>query len=240
MKRIILSLVIIVLSCKKELKKGFKNENSKFEKSKVLNEKAYSDSLNKRKTSISIKDSILDVNYIISKTSKFSRKINVKHNYTQTKRRNRISKSFLSKYITPHNIDFGFPDNLPSDYPESYCFQEFKEYPNFNLFTFTYDDESCCKTLYAATTRKDRIEIISIGVIGYEGGDGGWSGKKYGEWYSDYGLSSTEISNYKDPLEDSNEIETDTIWSEVQLNNQGILNYIEHHKVKYIGNKQIE
>lgn len=239
MKRIILVLIIVFCSCKRNRKNERKEKELEFKKDQVVEYKKLNRFLLDKNLIVSGKDTVFSIDYIKFQTSELPKKINVSYN-TSSGNKNSIPKVFLSKYIEPHKIDIGFPEYLPADYPESYSFKSFKEYPNFNLFTFTYDDESCCTTLYAATTKKDTIDIISIGVIGYKGGDGGWLGEKYGEWYGDYGLSNIEVSNYEDPLEEDKGIEVDTIWSEIKLSDKGVLNYIEHHKVKYLGDKQIE
>ena len=237
MKNTLLLLIIILLySCKSEPKNPLEDEkgqsptelNVEKIENKILKPIAETDS----KTEF-------DIGYIKSKTSPLSKTIDI--GKIDVENLEKIPGDFITQYITPHKIEIGYPEYLHADYPEAYAFNEFKEYENFYLYTFTYDDESCCRTLYAVTAEKDNLKPISISVIGYEGGDGGWIGKKYGKWFSDFGIENTDISNYdEESAEQNKETEIDTTWSEIQLNKKGIFKYIEHHKVKYIGNKQVE
>jgi hypothetical protein len=181
-----------------------------------------------------------NIEYIKSKTSNLSDKIRVSYN-PNNKNKNSIPKEFLTNFIKPHKIDIGYPEYLPDDYPQSYSFKEFKEYPEFDLFTFTHDDESCCTTLYAVTTKKGTLEVINIGVIGYTGGDGGWVGEKYGDWTNEYLIKSIEPSEYEEPApEKPIEKEIDTIWSEIKILKSGKMEYSEIKKVKYLGTKKIK
>jgi len=237
MKKTILLLIIISLySCKSESKKQLETDTEgyttelKIEKieTKILQSTTEIDSVPE-----------FNISYIKSKTATLSEQIDIEK--IDIKQLKKIHGEFITKYITPHKIDIGYPDYLHADYPEAYAFNEFKEYENFYLYTFTYDDESCCRTLYAVTAEKNSLKTINISVIGFEGGDGGWVGKKYGKWYSDYGIGNTDVSNYdEESAEQNKETEIDTTWSEIQLSKKGIFKYIKHHKVKYIGNKQVE
>lgn len=237
MKKIFLLLIIILVhSCKSESKKPLETE--KEQNLTELNvEKVETKNL---KPIIQI-DSIVkfDIDYIKSKTSTLSETID--REKIDVKNSAKIPGEFITKYITPHKIEIGYPEYLHADYPDAYAFNEFKEYDNFYLYTFTYDDESCCRTLYAVTVEKDNLKPINISVIGYDGGDGGWIGKKYGNWFNNYGIANTDVSSYEEESAEQNkETEIDTTWSEIQLSEKGIFTYIEHHKVKYIGNKQVE
>jgi hypothetical protein len=237
MKKTFLLLIIILFhSCKSESKKPLETE--KEQNSTELNVEKVETKISKPITEI---DSIteFDIEFIKSKTLALSKTIDIEK--IDVKNLAKIPGDFITKYITPHKIEIGYPEYLHADYPEAYAFNEFKEYENFYLYTFTYDDESCCRTLYAVTVVKDSLKPINISVIGYEGGDGGWIGKKYGEWFSDYGIGNTDVSNYdEESAEQNKETEIDTTWSEIQLSKKGVFKYIEHHKVKYIGNKQVE
>lgn len=254
-KTIIILLLILIYSCKNENKEKIKPTEFKSTELKETEklEQTELNELTELKTEKSAKikekeentDSLkvqeeFNFEYIKSRTSELSKEISVSYNISN-KNKNFIPKDFLIKYISPKKVDIGFPESLPADYPESYSFRASKEYKDFNLFTFSYDDESCCTTLYAATIKKDTLDIINIGVIAYSGGDAGWVGEKYGEWINDYSISNIEPSEYDEPApEEPIETEIDTIWSEIQISKKGILKYIEHHKVKYIGNKQVE
>lgn len=237
MKNTLLLLIIILLySCNSERKSPLETE--KGQNPTDLNVEKTENKISKP---ISETNSIteFDIHYIKSKTSPLSKTIDI--NKIDVKNLEKIPRDFITKYITPHKIEIGYPEYLHADYPEAYAFNEFKEYENFYLYTFTYDDESCCRTLYAVTAEKDNLKPINISVIGYNGGDGGWIGKKYGEWFSNYGIRNTDVSNYdEESAEQNKEIEIDTTWSEIQLSKKGIFKYIEHHKVKYIGNKQVK
>ncbi len=242
-KTIVILLLTLVYSCKNENKETIKlnkTKSTEFQKSEKLEQtKLAKFDSEKSIDSIKIKEEF-NFEYIKSKTTDLDKEISVSYN-NSNKNKKFIPKDFLINFISPKKIDIGFPESLPSDYPESYSFQASKEYLDFNLFTFSYDDESCCTTLYAATSKKDTLEIINIGVIAYSGGDGGWVGEKYGEWINNYSISSTEVSEYDEPdSEEPTEIETDTIWSEIQISKKGIFKYIEHRKVKYVGNKRIQ
>jgi hypothetical protein len=237
MKKTLLLLIIILFhSCKSESKKPLETE--KEENPTELNVDKIEKKISKPITEI---DSLVefDIDYIKSKTSNLSKQIDIEK--IDVKKLEKIPGEFITKYITPHKIDIGYPEYLHKDYPEAYAFNEFKEYESFYLYTFTYDDESCCRTLYAVTAEKDSLKTINISVIGYDGGDGGWFGKKYGKWVDDFGIENTDVSNYEEEsAEQNNETEIDTIWSKIQLNKKGIFKYIENSKVKYIGNKQVE
>lgn len=182
-------------------------------------------------------ESIFNSDYIKSKTSKLSSVISV--DFESKNKQNFIPNEFVSQILTPHKIDIGYPENLHPDYPKAYSFKEFKEFSDFDLFTFTHDDESCCRTLYAATTKKDTLEIISIGVIGYTGGDGGWTGEQFGTWINDSILKTTIVSDYDEDLIDNNNSEIDSIWTVIKLNQYGYLQEIRIDSVKYIGDKKI-
>ncbi|MBL4559929.1 MAG: hypothetical protein JKX79_02980 [Labilibaculum sp.] len=180
-----------------------------------------------------------NIDFIKSKTTKLTENFNV--GSIKIKELNKIPKQFLETYISSHKVDFGYPEYLPSDYPESYSFYQFKEFENFYLFTIIHTNEFCCKTLYAVTTEKNKISIINIGVIGFVGGDGGWIGERFGNWFNEFGIGSTLINSYDEDLDEkTNNTEIDTTWSEYDFSKKGIIKNIEHHRVKYKGDKQIE
>ena len=248
-KKIIISILIIFISCKSEdkdtnnsseknpLKKSETKKLTTTTKEKVIIIDKVIESQDSLETQIEY-----NIDYVKTKTSKLSKDIEVVYNHT-LENKNNIPKEILTKYISSHKIDFGFPEYLSPEYPESYSFKEFREYQKFNLFTFTHDNETCCTTLYAVTTKKDTLEIINMGVIGYTGGDGGWSGHKFGKWVDEHWISSIEPSIVDDPFAEPNEIvekEIDTTWSEIKINDNGIMKYTETKKVKYIGAKKIE
>ncbi|MFD0992015.1 hypothetical protein [Tenacibaculum geojense] len=235
-KPLLLLIIILFCFCKSETKKVLETE--KEQNLTELNVEKLDNSNLKPISEIDTKTEF-DINYIKTKTKTLSKKIDLE--IIDVKNLEKIPGEFITKYITPHKIEIGYPEYLHADYPEAYAFNEFKEYEDFYLYTFTYDDESCCRTLYAVTAEKDSLKTISISVIGYTGGDGGWGGKKYGKWFSDYGIENTDVSIYdEESAEQNKETEIDTTWSEIQLSKKGVFKYIEHHKVKYIGNKQVE
>ena len=252
MKKLLFIIPItLLLACKTESKKPLEPEiikkSNKALKPEIIKEpkkiklERIEEELTKPNT---LTDSIIEstafnFDYIKSNTSLLSKIINV--NNINTEQLNTIPNKFIQDYITDRKKVIGDSISLTPDYPGAYRFFENKEFENFNLFTFTYSDESCCTYLYAATTIKDSLSIKDIAIIGYTGGDGGWIGEKYGAWYSEFGLGTTEVSNYDDDhIEDNNNSEIDTTWSEIQLSKKGLFKYIEHHKVKYNGNKQVE
>tara|TARA_R110002049_G_scaffold251627_5_gene426039 strand:- start:13840 stop:14505 length:666 start_codon:yes stop_codon:yes gene_type:complete len=145
-----------------------------------------------------------------------------------------IPKEFIEKYISPNEVKMGFDKYLNTEYPEAFKFYQFKEFNEFYLFTFIYEDETCCRWIYGCTLNKDSFNVINIGVLAYSGADGNWTGKKYGRWFNESGIELTQVSYYS-PEDDSNS-EFDTTWVEIQLEDNGLFNYIEHHSVKYIGN----
>jgi len=233
--RIILLLlsIILVLSCKTETKEVNLPE--------ISNSLAVivPDSI---KTAENAQVKILtdfDIDYIKSKTASLTKYFNI--DSIETENLHKIQRKFLEKYISCHKIEIGYPEYLPADYPTSYSFYQFKELENFYLFTFIHENEFCCKTLYAVTTEKKSISIISIAAIGFEGGDGGWMGERYGHWLSEYGIDSTMINIYeRESAENNHPIERDTTWSEYQFDKKGMIKYMAHHQVKYLGDKQIQ
>ena len=232
-RTIIILLLIIIYSCKTENKKNTKPPENKTDTTYVKEDKV--DTIDSLKSQAEF-----NIEYVKSKTNKLSDEIRVLYN-PNSKIKKIIPKEFLTKFIKSHKIDIGYPKYLPDDYPQSYSFKEFKEYPEFNLFTFTYNDESCCTTLYAVTTKKDSLDIINIGVIGYTGGDGGWVGEKYGKWTNEYLISNIEPSEYDEPAPNKPvEKEIDTIWSEIKVLKNGTMEYSEIKKVKFLGTKKIE
>ncbi|SDY08309.1 hypothetical protein SAMN05444411_1211 [Lutibacter oricola] len=239
MKKIILFLFLILLiSCKNDSQKKNidKIENEEFTKVKI--EKVNDSKKNEQKDE-EINLINFNIEYIKSKTSKLTENINV--DSINIKELNKIPKEFLKKYISSHKIDFGYPEYLPVDYPESYSFYQFKEFENFFLFTIIHQNEFCCQTLYAVTTEKNEISIINISVIGFVGADGGWKGKRFGKWFNEFGIGSTLINFYDEDLdENTKNVEIDSTWSEYEFSKNGIIKNIEHHQVKYKGNKQIE
>lgn len=250
MKRALIVLLLIFnYSCKKEVKNTLELTNNNYsEKQKdTLNSENLNDSLvrenkNEKQIDSSANNAEFNFDYVKSKTKKLSREIHVSYNPTKNSKKF-IPREFLSKHISNHKIDIGFPDYLSAEYPESYSFEEFKEFKDFDLFTFTHDDESCCTTLYAATTKKDTLDIISISVIGYTGGDGGWNGAKYGTWIKQNLISNLEYSFSQELFAEPNETpqtEIDTIWSEIKLLTNGKMEYRELKKVKYIDSTRVE
>lgn len=248
MNRIQIVLFLLLLySCKEDRKKDLHNRQkeelaSEIETSKDSEEIDIDRFLEAKDTLVEmdlLTDEIkFNIDYIKSKTSSLSIDISVE--YEPDNKQDIIPKEFVFKYLTPHKINIGYPDHLPPDYPEAYAFKEFKEFPEFLLFTFTYDDESCCTTLYAVTTKKDTLEVVNIGVIGYTGGDGGWVGEKYGKWLNDTILKTIVVSDYDDDLVENNNSEIDTTWTVIKLDKNGYFEENEIDSVKYIGNRRIE
>jgi len=238
-KNIFLFILILIQACKPEPKKQLEIEVVEKPAETIVKEIE----LNRAETVTKIEpisnEMELDINYIKSKTSPLTEIIDIEN--INVKELEKIPKKFIENYLTPHKLNFGFPEYLPSDYPESYAFNEFKEFDKFYLFTFIHDNETCCRTLYAATTDKEKLKIISIGVIGYEGADGGWIGKKIGKWTRETIIETVESSSYNEDLEENNNnTEIDTTWSVIKTGQNGFLENTDSHTVKYIGNKKIE
>jgi len=240
MKKILLIVLIILFqSCKSESKKQLETEVIE-KRTEIIVEEIES----KTKEHVPQIDSImepteLDIDYIKSKTSPLSKTINVENIIVSELEK--IPLEFIAKYITPHKIDIGYPEYLPADYPESYAFNEFKEFDNFYLFTFIHDDENCCRTLYAVTIEKEKLKVISIGVIGFTGADGGWIGKKIGKWTRETIIETMTTSSYdEDFIEKNNNTEIDTTWSIIKTGQNGYLENTESLVVKYVGDKQVE
>ncbi|TMM59313.1 hypothetical protein FEE95_07735 [Maribacter algarum] len=188
----------------------------------------------------SILDSVeFDSNYIRSKTSPLSKTIDIeKINVALLEK---LPKKFISEHLSPYKIEIGYPEHLTDDYPDEYVFLEFKVFENFNLYTFVHDNETCCRTLYAVTIGKENNNTINIGVIGYEGGDGGWVGKQYGSWTSEAIIETTTTSDYdEDLIESNNNTEVDTTWSFIKIDQNGYFEKTDSLAVKYIGDKKVE
>ena len=153
-----------------------------------------------------------------------------------------LPPSFITKYITPKKIDFGFPNHLYAEenYNQAFTFDNVKEYDHFYMLTFYHDNESCCRTLYGATIKKDTMQIINIGVLEYEGGDGGWSGSKHGKWSTDSTFDCVTYSEYdEDFIDDTNSTEINTFWSIINRSKAGMMHEIITDSTKYIGDKKI-
>ena len=179
-----------------------------------------------------------DYNYIKSQTVDLSTKLETQ--YREDRKGKHIPGKFLYNFLYSKNISIGFPGAIPIDEENTFVFKHSKEFKNYNLFTFTYSDETCCTTLYGVTTVKDSINVIDVGVLSYTGGDGGWSGEKYGKWLNDSIFKSETVSNYLEELgeEDNNYIETDTIWTTIKINQKGFFSEVKKDSVKYIGTKK--
>lgn len=176
-----------------------------------------------------------NIDYIKSNTSELS--IITNKSFDEENQGGYIPEEFILKYITPHKIEVGYPEYLYPEYLQAYSFREFKELSQYSLFTFTYDDESCCRNLYMVTFKSDTLEIIDIATLGYTGGDGGWVGNKYGKWINDSTLNLIAASEYDE--ESSDKIEIDTTWSQINISPEGIIHETRIDSVKYIGGKKI-
>lgn len=227
---ITLLIAIALLSCKKSA-----TENSPELKPIPVEKVSTPDSTINKPMEVAheVKQTLnFNIDYIKSKTTSLSKDINLESIEPDSLKA--IPKEFITKYLTPHKITIGFPEHLPDEYPEEYRFSQFKTYNNFSLFTFTHRNESCCITFYAATVAKDYFKIIDIATLSYEGGDGGWFGHNSGTWTTDYLINTMEVSNYdEDFTEDVNQMEIDTTWAEIRLNDKGIFEYKELKKVAY-------
>ncbi|MAN29343.1 MULTISPECIES: hypothetical protein [Mesonia] len=241
-KKILIIILLVIYSCHSEKKKGretFDNLDTKQVKKEFNNKVDSSISgiqNNLMKDTIQEK-SFFNIEYIKNNTSKFKDKVKIEDDSAKTT----IPKKFLENYFSNKEIKIGYPKFLTSYYPESYFFQNFKEYENFILFTFSHFDESCCQNLYAVTSKKDSINVMNIGLISYMGADGGWIGEKYGEWENDSIIKTITYSEYdEDFIEDNNNTKIDTTWSVIKIDKNGIITEKIIDSVNYIGNKKIE
>lgn len=249
-KIIIISLALLITGCNSTKKKEIKDsKNTSVEKTVISTPKKDSTKIFQKDTiskkQIEKRDPVkYDYDYIKSQTQYLYTEI--KTFYRTDREGEHIPVSFLKKYLFNKKISIGFPESIPSDYPNAFVFKHFKKLPKFNLFTFAYSDESCCTTLYGVTSNKDSINVIDVGVLSYTGGDGGWSGEKYGNWLNDSIFKAKTISNFMDEIggesdemeEDNNNIEIDTIWSTIKINHKGFFSEIKNDSVKYMGTKK--
>lgn len=238
MKKILAILIItITYACKSKVD----HENSNLENDIAIDTSKYTNQAKVQARKI-ISDTItenrnFDIDYLKNNTVNFSEHVQV----ADSEGRSQIPKAFLENYISNKKIAIGYPEFLTSYYPESYYFQNFKEFENYILFTFTHFDESCCNNLYAVTSEKDSLNVINIGLIGYMGADGGWYGEQYGFWKNDSILKVTEVSNYdEDLIEENNNTKIDTTWSKIKVDKNGFISKKEIDSVNYLGNQKIE
>lgn len=235
MKHLIILLITIVLfSCKKNtLDNTTEPAPSPVEKT-IKPDTILKGSVQETKQKISF-----DIDYIKSKTTSLSKTIDLKQ--IDPNNLDSIPKEFITNYLTPHKITIGYPEHLPNEYSKEYRFSQFKAYQDFNLFTFTHRNETCCITLYAATIAKNDLKVIDMCTLGYEGGDGGWYGHNSGTWTTDYLINTMEVSNYdEDFTEDVNQMEIDTTWAEIRLNDKGTFEHKELRKVAYKNGQLVE
>jgi len=150
-----------------------------------------------------------------------------------------IPSSFLKQYIEGHLVS-NTNERLNAYYPVLYRFHEFKEFSNFYLFSFLYDDESCCTYVYYVTLSKKPLKTIDICLMGYDGGDGDWYGDKSGEWHGPNRIELIETSNTDPYLDEGQNMERDTAWYETTLDNSGKFTEIKYKTVKYRGGKKIK
>ncbi|NIJ46230.1 hypothetical protein FHR24_002714 [Wenyingzhuangia heitensis] len=153
-----------------------------------------------------------------------------------------MSNEFLEKYIFPQPIAIGYFNYSPSKYTNAYAFKAYKEFLNFDLFTFIYNNDDGCRIVYGATTLKDTLQILSTGVIGFVGDDGaGWIGEKKGKWVTPFIFNAIEISNYDDDfVATTNNSQIDTIWSTIHINSKGIFKETVTKEVHYRDGRKIQ
>ncbi|WP_336069867.1 hypothetical protein [Mesoflavibacter sp. CH_XMU1404-2] len=234
MKKILAILIITITYC---CKSKVENEKSNLENDTAIDTSKITDQAKKIINDTPTKIRNFNIEYLRNNTINFSDYVQVADN----EGRSQIPKEFLENYISNKKIVIGYPEFLTSYYPESYYFQNFKEYKNYILFTFTHFDESCCNNLYAVTSKKDSLNIINIGLIGYMGGDGGWYGEQYGFWKNDSILKITEVSNYdEDLIEENNNTKIDTTWSKIKFDKNGVISKVEIDSISYLGNQKIQ
>ncbi|WP_366183834.1 hypothetical protein [Flavobacterium ovatum] len=181
----------------------------------------------------------LNFDYIKSRTSKLGKKVEVDAHFCEEN--NRMTKAFITNYLSAQEIVVGDPITFDCKNSDGFCFKEYKEFETFNLFTFTYQNGYCCKTLYAVTTKKDTLAIINIGVLAFSANKSGWLGDKYGKWISEDVMDMTTVSHYDDDfIEDNNNSRIDTTWSIIRINKEGLLKENIYKKVAYLEGRKIE
>lgn len=190
-------------------------------------------------SAVSIVESRFDIDYIKSKTKPLSSILYIDN--LPNNKQSFIPSDFLSQYIFPHSISIGGFKYSMSEYTDAYAFKEYKEFENFDLFTFTFDHQENVRVLYGVTTKKDRLEVINTGLIGFDGEEyNGWLGEKSGMWLNDSIFKAIEISDYDDDfVEANNNSQIDTIWSLIHLNSQGYFSETITQKVKYLEGRKI-
>ncbi|NIJ44887.1 hypothetical protein FHR24_001326 [Wenyingzhuangia heitensis] len=180
-----------------------------------------------------------DFNYIKLKTKKLRKQVSV--NEKPCNENTKITKEFIATYLSSQKTVIGDYEYLnPTNY-DGFCLKQHKEFKNYNLFTFTYDNGTCCRTLYVATVQKKSLEIINIGVLAFSGSENGWLGDKYGKWIGENVLDMVTVSYYDDDfVEDNNNSRVDTTWSVININQQGILKENNYKRVRYLEGRKME
>ncbi|GAA4237902.1 hypothetical protein GCM10022291_26290 [Postechiella marina] len=180
-----------------------------------------------------------DFNYVKSKTSKIENHVDV---YTKVcKLKNRIPKAFISKFLSSQKTVIGDQEYLDPNNFDAFCFKAYKEFPAYNLFTFTYENGTCCKTLYAVTTEKKSLKIINMGAIAFTGDESGWLGDKYGKWISNDIMDMMTISYYDDDFNpNNNNSRIDTTWSIIRIDKLGFFKEYAYKRVRYLDGRKIE
>ncbi|QVY66021.1 hypothetical protein [Polaribacter sp. Q13] len=181
----------------------------------------------------------IDFEFIERKTSKAKKDVEVYSQFCSKK--NRMDKEFISKYLSSQKIAIGDSELLDLNNYDGFCFKEYKEFPAFNLFTFTYENGTCCKTLYGVTTKKGSLEIINLGELAFTGDKDGWLGDKYGKWISEDIMDMITISYYDDDfVETNNNSRVDTTWSIIRIDKKGLFKENAYKRVKYLEGRKIE
>lgn len=180
-----------------------------------------------------------DFNYVKSKTIKLEKHINVYNKNCTLK--NRIPKAFITNFLNTQKTVIGDYEYLDPNNTDGFCFKQHKEFPAYNLFTFTYENDTCCKTLYAVTTEKKSLKIINMGAIAFTGDQSGWLGDKYGKWISKDIMDLLTISYYDDDFNPNNSnSRVDSIWSIIKIDKAGFLEEYPYKRVKYLDGRKIE
>ena len=182
---------------------------------------------------------IFDWNYIRNRTTLMKDSFNIEN--LDIYRLQTIPIEFLETYVKEQNIKFGWTSELGIKYPEEFRFYQHKEFPNFYFFSFIHANEYCCRTVYGVSLSKESLKPINIAVLGLTGGDGGWSENDTGYWESDSILKINKAQYNDESSDDNSSIsEIDTLFAKIQIDNNGIFDFIKIDSVKYIGGQKIK
>lgn len=142
-----------------------------------------------------------------------------------------IPEVFLEKYIFNLPVSNIPAFSIPKDIHGQFYFNEYWESPDLFVFSIVYADESCCHSVYAITVDKKNNRIISAGLLGLSGGDGGWVEDDYGQWINDSTLRVVKPESYSGTDDGTTTI--DTTWLEIGYTRAGLFRQSKLDSVHY-------